>query len=327
MTTQKRILVCGAGGFLGKNIFDALSKRDDFEVFGTWLTNRYRRITPGKKLFRTDLTKKNEVDWLFEGYKFDVVIQTAANSSSSKDDVERPEIHVTPNVAINNYLIAAAHEYGIKQFIFPSCTIMYPSQDQPSSENDVDLNKEFSPVQYGAAWMKVFSEKLCEFFSRLGKTKFTVIRPSNIYGPLDRFDPDRSHVFAATIRKVAEAKKGGEIVVWGQGKEVRDFFHVSDFVRFVELVIDNQDYNFDTFNLGSEEPVSIDELVKRVIRISGKNLEIEYDPNGPTVGNKISINCSKARNKFGWKTSMNMDEGIRSTLEWYGQNKKEVRHD
>ncbi len=318
----KKVLVCGAGGFLGKNVFDALSHRDDFEVYGTYLTNRYKRVIPCERLFSIDLSKKNEIDWLFEGYKFDVIIQTAANSSSSKDDVERPQIHVTPNVAINNLLIAAAHEYGVKQFIFPSCTVMYPSQDQPSSENDLDLNREFSPVQFGGAWMKVFSEKLCEFFSRLGTTKFTVIRPSNIYGPLDRFDPDRSHVFAATIRKVSEAKESGKITVWGQGKEIRDFFHVSDFTRFIEMVIDQQDYSFDIFNLGSEEPVSIDELVKRVIRISGKSLEIEYNPNGPTVGNKISINCSKARNKFGWKPSMNMDEGIQKTLDWYKQNIK-----
>lgn len=323
MTIKKRILVCGAGGFLGNNVFNALSRRNDFGVYGTYLTNRYKRINPNNpNLIQIDLTNKDHVDKLFKTGGFDVVIQTAANSSSSKDDVERPQIHITPNVAINNLLIATAHEQGVGQFIFPSCTIMYPSRDQPSSENDVDLNKDFSPVQSGAAWMKVFSEKLCQFYSGLGKTKFTVIRPSNIFGPQDRFDPERSHVFAATIRKVAEAKEGDKIVVWGRGKEVRDFFHISDFVRFVELVIDNQNYDFDIFNLGSEEPVSIEELVKRVIRISGKNLEIEYNPNGPTVGNKISIICSKARNKFGWKTSMNLDEGIKRTLEWYYLNKK-----
>jgi len=321
---KKKVLICGVGGFLGKNIFDTLSRRSDFEVYGTWLTNRYGRLSRpdgDQRLFPIDLTNKERVSWLL-GKGFDVVIQTAANSSSSKDDVERPQIHVTPNVAINNLLIAAAHEYGVKQFIFPSCTVMYPSQNQPSSESDLDLNREFSPVQFGGAWMKVFSEKLCEFFSRLGTTKFTIIRHSNIYGPLDRFDPDKSHVFAATIRKVAEAKDGDKITIWGQGKEIRDFLHVSDFVRFIELVMDQQDYSFDVFNLGSEKPISIEELVKRVITISGKSLKIEYDPNGPTVGNKISINCSRARHRFDWEASMSLDEGIKKTLEWYGENIK-----
>lgn len=319
----KKVLVCGAGGFLGKNIFDALCRRDDFEVYGTYLTNGYQRIGPNdQRLMRLDLSNKEDVDCVLRRIRFDVIIQTAANSSSSKDDVERPYIHVTPNVAINNLIIAAAHEHKVKQFIFPSCTVIYPSQDKPSAENDLDLNKDFNPVQFGGAWMKIFSEKLCQFFSRLGETKFTVIRPSNIYGPLDRFDPDRSHVFAATIRKVADAPPNGKIVVWGQGKEVRDFLHISDFTKFVEAVIDRQDYNFDIFNVGSEEPVSIEELVKKVIKISGKNLRIEYDPSGPTVGNKISIDCSKARNKFNWQPLVNLSDGIRRTLEWYGNNVK-----
>ena len=322
MKTEKKILVCGASGFLGKSTFDALSQRDDFEVYGTYLTNRYNRVDPevNSKLIKADLTKSEHVDYIFK-LGFDVVIQTAANSSGSKDDVERPYIHVTPNVAINNLLIAAAHEYGVKQFIFPSCTVMYPSQDEPSSENNVDLNKDFAPVYFGGAWMKVFSEKLCEFFSRLGKTQFTVIRHSNIYGPHDRFDPDKSHVFAATIRKVAEAPDNSKVIVWGQGKELRDFLHVSDFVKFIELVIDRQDYNFGLFNLGSEEPILIRELVERTIITSGKNLEIEYDPKGPTIGNKASIDCSKARTKFNWKPQISLNEGIRSTLEWYNHNR------
>lgn len=321
MTIEKKILVCGASGFLGKNMFDALSQRGDFKVYGTYLTNRYNRIDPrNPRLIKADLTKSEHVDFIFK-LGFDVVIQTAANSSGSKDDIERPQIHVTPNVAINNLLIAAAHEYGVNQFIFPSCTIMYPSQDEPSSESNVDLNKDFAPVYFGGAWMKVFSEKLCEFFSRLGKTGFTVIRHSNIYGPYDRFDPDKSHVFAATIRKVADAPNNSKIVVWGQGKELRDFLHVFDFVKFIELVIDKQDYNFSIFNLGSEEPIFISDLVKRTIGVSGKNLGIEYNPKGPTIGNKTSINCSKARTKFDWKPKISLDEGIRSTLEWYNKNK------
>lgn len=321
---KKTVLICGASGFLGFNLLQKLSQRQDLDIYGTYNSNRYNRIDKDSpRLIRADLTQKTNVDKILSETKPDVIIQTAANSSGSKDDVERPEIHVTPNVAINNWLISAAHEYGVKQFIFPSCTIMYPNRDEPSTENNLDLNRDFSsPAYFGGAWMKIFAEKQCEFFSRRGKTKFSIIRHSNIYGPYDRFEPDKSHVFAATIRKVANAENGSKLIVWGQGKEVRDFLGVSDFVRFVELVIDKQDYEFGLFNLSSEEPISISELVKKTIMISGKNLEIQYDPKGPAIGNKALIDCSKAKEKFNWKPIVSLNEGIEKTLEWYSENIK-----
>lgn len=321
---KKKVLICGASGFLGFNLFKELSKRKDLDVYGTYDSNKYRRIKENNdRLVNAELSQKINVDSVLSKIKPNVLIQTAANSSGSKDDIERPEIHLTPNVAINNWLISGAHEYGVDQFIFPSCTVMYPSQDEPSLENNVDLNKDFSsPAYFGGAWMKIFAEKQCEFFSRRGRTKFTVIRHSNIYGPYDRFDPDRSHVFAATIRKIAEAPNNGTISVWGQGKEIRDFLHVSDFVRFIEIIIDRQDYDFELFNLGSEEPISISELVKRGIAISEKNLKVEYNPQGPTIGNKAVIDCSKVRNHFNWTPNISLNEGIKSTLEWYVNNRQ-----
>ncbi len=201
---------------------------------------------------------------------------------------------------------------------------MYPSRDEPSKETDADRNNLFGPY-FGAANMKLYSEALCQFFAGLGRTKFTAIRPSNIYGPHDRFDPERSHVFGATIRKVLEAQDS-KVVVWGQGQEVRDFLYEDDFVRFVELVIDRQDYTFDVFNVGLGRSVTIRELVDKVVSISGKDLEIVYDPSGPTIGTKISMNIDKAKEKFGWQPKVSLDEGIARTIAWYRQNKpKEVQ--
>lgn len=319
MTTQKRVLVLGASGFVGYSLFEALTKREDLDVWGTYQTNRYGRIKPySKKLIKADLTKEKRVSKVL-CLRFDVVIQAAAYSTGAKDAKERPYIQITPNAVVNSLVFQAAFDNHVSQVIFPSCSVMYPSRDEPSKETDVDRNNLLGPY-FGAANMKLYSEAMCQFFAGLGRAGFTAIRPSNIYGPHDRFDPERSHVFGATIRKVMEAKDG-KVVVWGQGQEVRDFLYVDDFVRFVELVIDRQDYPFDIFNVGLGQSITIRELVEKVVGASGKNLEIVYDPSGPTIGTKISMNINKAKEKFGWQPRVSLDEGIAKTIAWYRQNK------
>lgn len=319
MSAKKRVLVCGASGFLGKNIFEHLSRRDDLEVRGTYLINRYGRINPNDPRFsKVNLTKEEEVYRTIRN--IDVVVQMAASSTGSKDVKERPYIQVTPNAVANSWIFQAAFDNNVPQVIFPSCTVMYDDSDIGQKEIDLDLNKiTKDKVYFGAAKMKTYIESQCEFFAGLGKTKFTAIRHSNIYGPHDRFDPERSHVFGATIRKVVSSQDG-KVVVWGKGQEVRDFLYVDDFVRFIEKVIDQQDYKFDVFNLGSGQPVTIAELVRKVIKISGRNLEIVYDPQGPTIGTKTSIDSSKAREKFNWQPKVSLDDGITKTIDWYRQN-------
>lgn len=319
MTTKKRVLVLGASGFVGFSLFEALTKRKDLDVWGTYQDNRYGRIDPNdKKLMKADLTKEHKANQVLS-LGFDVVIQAAAYSTGARDAKEKPYLQITPNAVVNSWIFQAAFNNNVSRVIFPSCSVMYPSRDEPSKETDVDRNNLLGPY-FGAANMKLYSEAMCQFFAGLGRTKFTVIRPSNIYGPHDRFDPERSHVFGATIRKVMEAEDG-KIVVWGQGQEVRDFLYEDDFVRFVEMVIDQQDYPFDIFNVGLGRSITIRELVEKVVKASGKDLEIIYDPSGPTIGTKISIDVNKAKEKFGWQPEVSLDEGIAKTIAWYRQNK------
>ena len=313
---KKKILICGASGFIGYNLLETLSARNDFEVTGTYLTNRYRRIDPkDKRLIKVDLTDKKQVDSVTQG--FDVVIQAAANTTGAKDAIERPYIHVVDNVIMNSLLFKSAHDNHVKQAVFYSCTVAYPSSQRRWKENELDLNHEFGKY-FGAGWMKIYTEKQCEFYSRLGRTKYTAIRHSNMYGPYDRFDLERSHVCAATITKVMQAKD--KVTVWGEGKEERDLLYIDDLVRLTELVIDKQNYNFEVFNAGSEEVVSVKELVEKVIKISGKKLGIVYDKNGPSIGTKIRVNTDKAQKKFKWKPKVKLNEGLNKTIAWYKKN-------
>jgi nucleoside-diphosphate-sugar epimerase len=196
---------------------------------------------------------------------------------------------------------------------------MYQPSDTPVKETDFDANKEIYPSYFGVGWTKVYIEKMCEFYSRLGHTKYTVIRHSNIYGPYDKFDLEKSHVFGATITKVMTANDG-KIVVWGSGEEERDLLYVSDLVDFVKLAVDKQESAFELYNVGYGNSVSINDLVRQIIASSGKDLRIEHDLTKPTIKTKLCLDITKAKNSLGWSPKVSLSEGIQKTIQWYKAN-------
>jgi nucleoside-diphosphate-sugar epimerase len=198
---------------------------------------------------------------------------------------------------------------------------MYQPSDTPVKETDFDANKEIFPSYFGVGWTKVYIEKMCEFYSRIGNTKYTVIRHSNIYGPYDKFDLEKSHVFGATMTKVMTTGDGGKIEVWGTGEEERDLLYISDLVNFVELAIVKQESKFELYNVGYGSSISVSNLVKKIIARSGKDIRIEYDPSKPSIKTKLCLNITKAKNSLGWFPKVSLDEGIRKTMEWYKSNK------
>ena len=197
---------------------------------------------------------------------------------------------------------------------------MHQSSDKPLKEDDFDANKEMHPRYFGVGWTKVYIEKMCEFYSRISSTKYTVVRHSNIFGPYDKFDLERSHVFGATMTKVMTAKDGGKIVVWGTGEEERDLLYVSNLIDFVDLAIKKQKNKFELFNVGCGYSISIKDLVQKIIKYSGKKLEIEYDLSKPTIKTKLCLDTSKAKKLLGWTPKISLDEGIKRTIDWYKLN-------
>ena len=243
---KKKVLVCGSTGFIGRNIAAALSKKDDIEVYGTY--QRSKPLTdPEIRMLRADLTEREDVDQVIKG--MDIIIQAAATTSGAKDIVTRPYYHVTDNAVMNSLIFRSAHEHNVSHVVFFSCSVMYRSSTTPLKETDFDANEEIYPSYFGVGWTKVYIEKMCQFYSGLGVSKYTVIRHSNIYGPYDKFDLEKSHVFGATVTKVMN-NKNGKIVVWGTGEEERDMLYISDLVSFVEIVINKQASRFELCNVG-----------------------------------------------------------------------------
>ena len=309
-----KVLVCGSTGFIGRNIAEAFAENNGFEVYGTYLKSKPLK-NPKIKMLKTDLTDKNDVDSAIR--EMDIVIQSAATTSGAKDIISKPYYHVTDNTVMNALIFRAAFEHKISHLIFFSCTVMYQSSDIPLKETDFDANKDVYPSYFGCAWMKIYNEKMCEFYSRVSDIKFTVIRHSNIYGPYDKYDLEKSHVFGATVTKVMTTKDGGKITVWGEGKEERDLLYVSDLVDFVKLTIEKQKNKFELFNAGYGTSISVNSLIKKIIKHSGKNVFIEYDLTKPTIKTKLCLDTTKAKNLLSWTPKISMDKGIKKTIQWY----------
>ncbi|MEK7479509.1 MAG: NAD-dependent epimerase/dehydratase family protein [Patescibacteria group bacterium] len=310
---RKKILICGATGFIGRNIIEAFAGREDMEVYGTYFRSEPFDC-PGVVFVRADLQNKEEVDKAVAGK--DIIIQAAATTSGAKDIVTKPYIHVTDNAVMNSLIFRSAYEHGVSHVVFFSCSVMYQPSDTPVQEEDFDANAELYKSYFGVGWTKIYIEKMCEFYSRIGKTKYTVIRHSNIYGPHDKYDLEKSHVFGATVTKVMTAEDG-KIVVWGTGEEERDLLYVSDLVRFVEVALEKQEDAFKLYNAGMGRSVSIRELAQKIIAHSGRDIRIEYDTSKPTIPTKLALDSSRAKRELGWEPSISLDEGIRKTLEWY----------
>ena len=313
---KKKVLVCGATGFIGRNVAERLALRNDLEVYGTYLKSE-PPDNPRIKMIKADLTTRDDVSRVVKG--MDIIVQAAATTSGAKEIVSKPYYHVTDNAVMNSLLFRAAFEHKVGHVLFFSCTVMYPSGDKPIEETDFDANRELNKNYFGVGWTKLYIEKMCEFYSRIGSTKYTVMRHSNIYGPYDKYDLERSHVFGATVTKVMTAK-GDKITVWGSGEEGRDLLYVSDLVNFVELAMEKQITPFELCNVGCGNAVSVTDIVKNIIRHSGKTLRLEHDLTKPQIKTTLCLDTSKAKALFGWSPTVSLDEGIEKTISWYKNN-------
>lgn len=316
-STKKKLLIAGGTGFIGRNLVEHFAMDNDYEVHSTY----FRRSPPDIKnatFHECDLRDEAAVNKLMSGT--DVLIQAAAATSGSKDIVNNPALHVTDNAVMNSYIMKSASANNVKNVIFFSCTVMYPNSEKKVTEAGFDPEAIF-PRYFGVAWTKVYIEKVCEFFSKIGNTKFTIIRHSNIYGPHDKYDLEKSHVFGASITKVMTSSK--EVIVWGAGDELRDLLHVDDLVSFVKAAITKQTTKFETVNVGLGESVSVANLVRMIVKASGRPLALKFDLQQPTIPTKLLLNIDKAKAIYGWTPQVSLEEGISKTLIWYKENIKQ----
>ncbi|GGF24000.1 GDP-L-fucose synthase [Aliidongia dinghuensis] len=314
MFAGRKILVAGASGFLGGALTRRLVELGAL-VRGCHLSRAPDYHHANLEWLRVDLEDEQACASACVGA--DYVLMCAANTSGAAAITSTPLVHVTPNVIMNARMLEAAHHAGVERFLFISSGAAYPDlgEDHPLREDEM-FRGDPPPVYYPVGWMKRYTEILCRIYAeRIADRPMTtiVVRPSNVYGPGDKWDFARSHVTAAQIRRVIE--RHAPIVVWGDGTDVRDLIYIDDFVEGAlrALAIDRRHF---VVNIASGRGYSIHEIVQTAIRADEYvGAEIHFDPSKPRTIGKRLFDVSLARNLLGFKSQVPIEDGFRRTID------------
>lgn len=311
---KKKILICGATGFIGRNFINKFKLNNKYKIVATY--NKKKPIlSKNVSWVKADLRNYKNCIRVTKGVE--IVMQFAATTSGSNIILNKPYEHVTDNAVMNSYLLKSIFHNKIKHFIFTSCTVMYPNSNVKCKESTVDENKIFIPY-FGVAVTKLYIEKLCLFFSRICDTKFSIIRHSNIYGPFDKFDVKNGHFIGSSFKKIL-SKKIKSISIFGKGTEKRDYLYVDDLITFVEKVLQKQKKNYEIFNCSYGKSYSILDVLKKIIHFSKSKKKI-IKKKGKNLGINILISNSKAKRELSWSPKYSLDEGLKKTFKWYKEN-------
>ena len=284
---KQKVIILGSSGFIGGNIATSLSEFKKLSIYGTYLKTKPK--IKGVKLIKADLTKEKNVRKVLKGK--DIVIHAAAVTSGSKEVATNPIKFVSDNVIMNSLICKYSTINKVKKVILLSCSIVYATHGSKKvyvKENDLDLSKRVNQKYFGFAWIKIYLEKMAEFYSKFKQTKFIILRHSNIYGPNDKFDPLKSHVLSSLILKTMDKKKK-IIEILGKGNEGRDLLYISDFIDAVKKIIfKNLDF-FKVYNVGSGKLYTINRLALIIKNISKSKKKIINNNKYSNINTNIAM--------------------------------------
>lgn len=313
-----RVLVAGGTSFLGVNLIQRLLAMD-CKVKATIHTREPLLTDPRIEYVQTDLRVMD--DCMKAAKDVDYVFMCAANTAGAAVMTTTPLVQVTPNVVMNTQMLEASYASGVKKFLFISSSAAYPpTGSRPTKEDEMFVGEPHDSY-FAVGWMKRYAEILCNTYANKIKKPMpvVVVRPSNVFGPYDKFDFKTSHMMAALIRRVADRQAPMEI--WGTGGDIRDLIYVDDFVDGTILAFEKSD-NFLAVNIGFGKGYSVRELLETLVRLEGfRDADIRYDASKPQTIPVRLVDTTLAKEKLGFTPKISIEEGLSRTLNWYKENR------
>ena len=315
-----RVLVCGAGGFIGGYLVNALYAEGagsvravDIKPFGEW-----HQLNPAADNRILDLQRRESCIEASTGV--DAVFQLAADMGGM-GFIENNKALCMLSVITNTHMLMAARQTGVKRFFYASSACVYNAEKQKMYEVTPLKEEDAYPAmpEDGYGWEKLFSERMCRHFQEDFGLESRIARFHNVYGPLSAWIGGREKAPAAIGRKVIEAKLSGrlEIEIWGDGHQTRSFMYIDDCIKGI-LDIFKSDILV-PINLGSSELVTINQLVDIAEEIAGVRLKRSYNLSAPKGVNGRNSDNTLIRSYLDWEPSIRLRDGMKKNMDWIEQ--------
>lgn len=313
MSTQTRILVTGAGGFIGHHLVKRL-KKDGHWVRGVDIKYPEYEASAADdfqildlRLWENCLTATRDIDQV---YNLAADMGGIGYITSFLADISKN------NILINAHMLDASKQNGVQRFLFSSSACVYAQYKQKTPDLVPLKEEDAYPAdpEPGYGWEKLFAEELCRYYYHDYKFETRIVRFHNVYGPLGTYDGGKEKSPAAISRKVAWAQNGGEIEIWGDGHQTRSYMYVDDCVEgLIRLMASN---HREPLNLGTDEMVSINHLVDMICGIAGKSLTKRHDLTKPQGVRGRNSDNTLLRKVLGWEPDTSLEKGLAVTYKW-----------